>query len=90
MLEHSYATSYRRGLAVMSTQLDLDDVAAQSPLALAELTALRERVKTAEQRTLHLVNVLRRDGYWAALMTDEEVIAALDAALDAAIARHEP
>ena len=40
----------------------------------SELTTLRERVKGLESHRLQLINVLRREGYWAALMTDEEVI----------------
>lgn len=37
-----------------------------------------EIAKTYKSRYRHLVELLRRDGYWAALMTDEEIDAQVD------------
>ena len=43
----------------MSTQLDLDDCAAQSELAVKELAALRARVKELEEALIKIVNTDR-------------------------------
>lgn len=43
------------------------------------LRDLWQRVEQAESRLDYVLSVMRSHGYWAALMTDEEVLAQVDA-----------
>ncbi len=47
----------------MSLYLDLDDVAAESPVATKELAELRARVRELEEAGERAVTLLRKGGY---------------------------
>ena len=51
---------------------DLDEAAAM-------LRDLWQRVEQSEARLDYVLSVMRSHGYWAALMTDQEVLAQIDA-----------
>lgn len=71
MAQHLDATGRKYLTAMMS--------AGTCHEAASLLRDLWQRVEAAEARLDYVLSVMRSHGYWAALMTDEEVLAQVDA-----------